>query len=86
MRKGPRKVIDKEIIDIVRLINKLTPYKTLGSCCGHGKYPETIIIECPVTKKRYEVFSGIEIPRKKRFYVRDNEGEYYIPEVINQQV
>lgn len=54
--------------------------KTLGSCCGHGKFPKTIVIE---TKdgKHVDYFSGVEIPRKKRFYFRDMEEHYFIPEV-----
>jgi len=54
--------------------------KTLGCCCGHGKYPMTIIYESP-SEKRWELFTGVEIPRKKRFYLTDKEGYYYIPEI-----
>jgi hypothetical protein len=28
-----------------------------------------------------EFWSGVLIPRKKRFYKRDNAGRFYIPEV-----
>ena len=52
------------------LINNQTNYETLASCCGHGKYPMTII----VSDKRgriLEWFSQIDIRRKKRFYVKD---------------
>ncbi len=52
--------------------------KTLACCCGHGKYPETIIIKTPGGVSEYH--SGIVIPRKKRFYVKDSEGIYYLPE------
>ena len=55
---------------------------TLGCCCGHGIYPMTI-----VTKDDggiFELISGKEIPRKKRFYIKDKGGFYYIPEVTKK--
>ena len=52
---------------------------TLACCCGHGKYPETIVIRnkdgFPV-----ELNQEIVIRRAIRFYKRDSEGFYYIPE------
>lgn len=63
------------------LINNRTEYKTLASCCGHGKYPMTIIITRgwgnPI-----EYFSQITIPRKRKFYIKDKQGYFYIPEVV----
>ena len=32
--------------------------------------------------KVFELFSGKLINRKKRFYKKDKEGYYYIPEVL----
>ena len=81
MRKQQRKRIDPEIMTDVQHINKFTPFKTLGSCAGHGIYPPTIVVEHIRTKHKFEWFSGISIPRKTRFYVRDSNGEYFIPEV-----
>jgi len=55
--------------------------KTLACCCGHGRYPETIIV-----KKAggiFEFHSDVRILRRKRFYVRDKDGFYYIPEVVD---
>ncbi len=52
---------------------------TLGSCCGHGKYPPTVVIERDGA--HVELFSGAVIPRARRFYMRDGDGVYYIPEV-----
>ena len=74
----------KHIIKTLNETNK-THYETLASCCGHGRYPMTIVIQD--TWHTWELFSGIELKRKKRFYVKDSEGFYYIPEVskvINQ--
>ena len=55
--------------------------RIVSSCCGHGKYPMTII----AVKNNgiaFDLISGIFIPRKNRFYKKDKEGYYYIPEVI----
>jgi len=52
-------------------------FKTLASCCGHNKYPMTIIVE---SNTNLELIQTIPIPRKKRFYVKDKKGFYYIPE------
>jgi hypothetical protein len=53
----------------------------VASCCGHGKYPMTILVT------RYDgdimdIVSNAIIPRKKRFYKKDKQGYYYIPETI----
>jgi len=54
---------------------------TLACCCGHGKYPQTIIVKHQGTKQPYEYFSKQYILRKRRFYKKDKQGIYYIPEV-----
>ena len=54
--------------------------KTFACCCGHGKYPMTIIVK--FDGSYCDVFSLIKIPRKKRFYKKDKMGVYYIPECI----
>lgn len=55
---------------------------TLGCCCGHGKYPKTIVVRLR-SGTIIEMFSNKLIPRKRRFYKRDDEGYYHIPELIN---
>jgi len=56
--------------------------RCVACCCGHSRYPMSFIIRdgCGDT---IEIFSGIRLPRKKRFYVKDKDGYYYIPEVVN---
>jgi hypothetical protein len=71
--------MDKCLRNAIRTLNRMG-IQTVGCCCGHGKYPMTIIIRNCLWFT--ELFSGIDIPRKKRFYVKDQEGYYYIPEVI----
>lgn len=55
--------------------------KTLACCCGHGKYNISIVYKSP-NGKIWDLISGVQIPRKKRFYVKDKEGYYNIPEVL----
>jgi len=62
------------------LINNKTGYKTLASCCGHGKYPITVIVS-DGRGRILEWFSQIEIPRKRNFYKKDKQGVFFIPEV-----
>ena len=57
------------------------------SCCGHGKYnPSLIVIDTKVAKfcnTPFDIFSWIHFKRgQKRFYVKDNDGYYFIPEVV----
>lgn len=73
--------VDYCIRPIIKSINKTTNIKTIGCCCGHGVYPTTVIYKNDdgIIK---ELIYGITIPRIKRFYKTDEDGQYYIPEVI----
>lgn len=53
---------------------------TIGCCCGHGKYPMSIVVKYSDCICEYITFK--KIWRKKRFYRRDEDGYYYIPEVV----
>lgn len=58
--------------------------KTLSCCCGHaGRYPLTIVAKTELGN--LELVSGFFIHRKKRFYVKDKQGYYYIPETLNSK-
>lgn len=94
---NPR-VIDKCMRQFVECLDyyiALREVRIVASCCGHGKYPMTILIKGkpnnglfrnPFAKDAKDIVqdlvSGLIIPRKKRFYVKDKEGYYYIPEVV----
>jgi len=81
--------IDKCMIQFINNLNKgfenqcIKPtYEILACCCGHNKYPMTIIVK----NRRGQIFdliSNKQIPRKRRYYVRDNDGYYYVPETVN---
>jgi len=68
--------------EIIRLNKEGKP--TLASCCGHSRYPKTIVILAKDGETRIEHFSKQIILRKRRFYKKDNQGYYYIPEVCAQ--
>ena len=57
---------------------------TLSCCCGHKKYSATIVCKNE-SGIIFERNSGIEIPRKKKFYKKDKQGYYYIPEVVEDE-
>ena len=72
--------VDRLMANLIKAINH-TSLKTLACCSGHGKYQITIVVK-RLNGNIMELISGISIPRKKRFYVKDKEGFYYIPETI----
>ena len=84
----PNSRIDKCMKTFIENLNiiKKKEYKIKACCCGHGKYPMTIIIHAeycnlPALGGTFDLVSGIKIYRKRRFYKRDKQGYYYIPEV-----
>lgn len=74
--------VDSCISMLIYTLNR-NGIKTLGSCCGHGKYNLSIVIQ-GLGGEIIDMVSGIEIPRKKRFYKRDKEGYFYIPELYKK--
>ncbi|RLI55246.1 MAG: hypothetical protein DRP09_10550 [Candidatus Thorarchaeota archaeon] len=91
---GPHgRYIDKCMKKRIRALMQIG-IETLGCCCGHGKYPETIIVNGTLSKLDDRVKSLIdcifewntlkEIPRTRNFYKKDDDGIYYIPEVVNE--
>lgn len=71
--------VDKIMANLIVLLNLNDYIETLGCCCGHLKYPPSIVVK-DHRGVIWEVISGITIPRKKRFYKKDKEGYYFIPE------
>ena len=78
--------LDKCIKQLISYLNNENIH-TISSCCGHGKYHMTIVIRRRIIRPNFnamghiELLSSVEIPRTRRFYKRDKEGHYYIPEV-----
>jgi hypothetical protein len=79
--------VDPCMIDEIITINNIGSYKTILSCCGHGQYPRTIVVEEKTTGKVFEWYTGRELParcrdrRKKRrhYYRRDPTGHFFLP-------
>jgi hypothetical protein len=73
----------KEYIEMVNKILKRV-YETKACCCGHGKYPKTIVVGLKGKNSYcFDLISGMMIKRTKRFYKKDKQGYYFIPEVSN---
>lgn len=74
--------IDPCMRNLIEFINEHSNMvTTVACCCGHGKYPMTIVLKDSLGLV-YDLMSGIEIPRKKKFYKKDKQGYYYIPETL----
>ena len=84
-RKSGTTRIDPCLRHKIELINESEVWKTLSSCCGHNKYPETIVIMNRTTKKVFEYNTKIFLSKGKRkgnrYYRKDQQGYYYIPEI-----
>jgi hypothetical protein len=81
--------IDKCMVELIENLkwiglgsSKEDKWETVACCCGHGKYPMSIIVKSPLSIY-LELVSDTYLKRKKRFYRRDSEGYYYIPELQN---
>jgi len=93
--KGVHNRIDKCMINLIENIGWLIgkdfgteervgrSWKTVACCCGHGKYPMTIVVESP-HGNHLEIVSDKYIDRKRNFYKKDKQGYYYIPEVVKK--
>lgn len=57
---------------------------TLASCCGHGRYPRSILVRTRSGKIRV-LGTGIFVPRIRRFYVKDEDGFFFIPELSREK-
>lgn len=60
-------------------------YEDEASCCGHSVYPMTIVVKYRKNGIAYyfELLSGVSVFRIKKFYKKDKNGIYYIPEVCD---
>jgi tRNA(Phe) wybutosine-synthesizing methylase Tyw3 len=80
--------IDPCMRKLIDFINTHPNVKTISSCCGHGRYNMSIIVKYKTgidgkyKWKVRELLSGIELPKRTKYYKRDARGYYYIPEVI----
>lgn len=80
--KNNSRFIDPCMVTFIDNLNNLLleNMEIVACCCGHNKYPMTIVISAGYGN--YDLVSGKSIPRKKKFYKKDKQDNYYIPEVI----
>lgn len=90
--KGLHNRIDPCMKNLLAHLSDAPQIRILASCCGHKKYDLTIVAEFSPTNFQQskgcqplimELKSGVHIPRKKKFYKKDKQGYYFIPEVEN---
>lgn len=75
--------IDSCMVDLVRSPQE-KGIETVTCCCGHDIYPKTIIVRTGRPWVTKEICHNITFRgRKKRFYRKDENGVYYVPEVQN---
>jgi len=74
--------IDKCMQPLIKYLNQ-ERRDTVACCCGHGKYPMTIVIKWNSGKYIHyqELLTSTILKRTRNFYKRDNQGYYFIPEV-----
>jgi len=83
-RKKPNSRIDRCLRPLIKQLSKQQGLKVLASCCGHGRYPLSVVVKA--RGLTFELYSGAIITRKARFYKRDADGYYFIPEITNVKV
>lgn len=82
-KSNPR--IDKCMRPLIKCL-KREGYNIVACCCGHNKYPMTIIEKWKSGEFIHyqELITSCIIPRTRRFYKRDKNGLYFIPELLKK--
>ncbi len=73
----------KNLIAGINGVMDMEIFQIMACCCGHGKYPMTIIVR-GLDGFTFDLISAEEISRKKKFYKKDKKGYYYIPETLKE--
>jgi len=86
-QKGLHNRIDKCMINFIKNLELILPsnIKIKACCCGHFRYPMTIVVEYDNGFKYFDLVSSRTIPRKRNFYVKDKKGYYFISEVSKEK-
>lgn len=58
----------------------------VASCCGHGRYSITVVVKfgnkfLAVAYREKTDSAAVILTHKRRFYRKDKQGYYYIPEL-----
>jgi hypothetical protein len=83
--KGIHNRIDPCLKPLIKWLNS-EGYNLRASCCGHSVYPITIVVEGKKNGKKIfvDLLTETIIPRTRKFYKKDKNGIYYIPEVCDE--
>jgi len=57
----------------------------LMCCCGHGRYPMSIICRNKQFKAPFDLVSNKNLHSKKKFYKRDKKGYYFLKEIHKEK-
>nr|MDO8114951.1 hypothetical protein [Candidatus Sigynarchaeota archaeon] len=82
--ENPR--IDRCLVEAIEQINAGGEFHTIASCCGHGRYPPTIIVR-DRNGHYYEYVSKqlVDKAKRHRYYRRDPFGFYYVGQIDLQK-
>lgn len=87
--KNDSRRIDPCMKNFVEYLSDYLPHEVVACCCGHGKYPMSIVVEnynrSSGARIFFEIFSNKIIPHQKKFYKKDKQGYYFIPEVSKEK-
>lgn len=75
--------VDACLENLLVVVSRLHYYRgrIVASCCGHGRYPRTILFR--LRGEVRDLRTRRTIPRKRRFYQKDEEGFYFVPEILD---
>ena len=78
LHSGKKEVyVDECIAPLIQMLNNYS-VRTIGCCCGHGKWASSVFIENQHTKTIFEMYTATPVTRKKKFYSKLKDG-YYKP-------
>ena len=69
--------VDKCIAPLIQMLNDYG-VRTIGCCCGHGKWKGSVFIQNKYTENVFEMYTALHIKRKRKFYAKMKDG-YFKP-------
>lgn len=75
--------VDACLRDLIESL-QLLGIDTLMCCCGHGKYPPSVIVRTDYGETILEIFSGEILDEGRTYYKIDEDGLYYIPKLVKE--
>jgi len=79
--KGCGRIIDPCMKNIIHTL-KDYGFDIRACCCGHHKYDMTIVCYSEILNEYFDFMTLKTIYRKNKFYKKDKNGFYYIPECV----